>query len=230
MRYFEHFNNIGLDYAYTDKHMHSNWTDGKGSILQMAKKADEVGLSCIAITEHIRADSSYFSKYIDEIKRVNKKCRVKILTGFEARVCNFNGDIDISKDALNKAQIRIASVHRFSMGGRLYYPEQFYKKMCQEIEMELAVSAVKKGRFNVLGHPGGMSLGAYGEFPVCFFEEIIVQCKKHEIAFELNSRYHSSVLKHLKPLLKKHDPFVSIGSDAHVVQEVGRCVNMLNNK
>lgn len=227
MRFFERFNNITLDYTHTDKHIHSNWTDGKGSILQIAKKADETGLICIAITEHVRANSTYFSNYIDEIRQVNKKFRVKILTGLEARVCNFSGNIDVPRGALNKAQIKIASVHRFSMGNRLYYPEQFDKRICQEIELELSVSALKKRRFNVLGHPGGMSLGVYKEFPTSFFEEIIIQCKKNEIAFELNSRYHSPVLKYLKPLLKKHNPFVSIGSDAHRVQEVGKCVNIL---
>ena len=83
------------------------------------------------------------------------------------------------------------------------------------------MAALEKGKFNVLGHPGGMSLLTYKEFPLDFFEELISGCKKNNIAFELNSSYHLSVLRDLKILLRKYDVFVSLGSDAHKTRDIG---------
>ena len=230
MKYLKTFNDIGLDYIYSDKHIHSHWTDGEGTVLQIAKRADELCLNHIAITEHMRADSKYLSQYLDEIREANKQCKVDILSGFEAKICNFCGDIDVPHNALKKTEIKIASVHRFPFGRRLYYPQQFEKKICQEIELELSMCALRKGGFNILGHSGGMSLRAYNEFPLGFFEEIIAECKRCNIAFELNSLYHLSVLDDLIALLKKHNPFVSIGSEAHKIDEVGNCINILKEK
>lgn len=226
-RYFKRFNSINEDYALTDKHIHSKWSDGASSVLQILKEAERLKLTQIAITDHIRADSGYFPGYLKEIKNARKESDVEILAGFEAKIKNFDGDIDMSDRIAKMAQIKVASVHRFPLGRKLYEPCQFKTKTCQEIELELSVRAIKKRKIDVLGHPGGMSLLTYHDFPLKFFEEIIVECRKNNVAFELNSRYHSLILKGLKPLLKKYDVLVSLGSDAHDIKDIERSVNIL---
>jgi len=226
--YFVKFNAIDNDYICTDKHIHSSWTDGGSTVLEVAKKASERGLKQIAIADHVRSYSSYFTKYAEEINRASRKSGLEILIGFEAKIKNFDGDIDAPASVMKRAQIKVASVHRFPLGRKLYFPKDFNKKICQEIELELSLSALKNGGFNVLGHPGGMSLEAHGEFPNNFFGEIILQCKKNNIAFELNSRYHRRVLKKIIPLLSRHNVLVSLGSDAHTLQEIGNWVGIFS--
>lgn len=225
--YFRRFNSLDLEYVYTDKHIHSEWTDGRDSISKIAEKAEDLDLRIIAIVDHLRKDSAYFEEYSKEIKQVAKKSKVVILTGFEAKIEDFQGNIDVSEKNLRKAQIKVASVHRFPVAGKLYFPNEFKKRVCQEIELALTVPSIKKRRFNVIGHPGGMSLQAYGEFPLDFFEEIIRECKKSGIAFEINSKYHLPVLKSLKRLLKIYNPLVSLGSDAHKIEDLGRHTDIL---
>jgi len=226
--YFKRFNAIDRVYLHTDKHMHSTWTDGQANIAQIAKHAVGLGLNTIAITDHIRETSTYFPEYCKEIKKVQKSSGLKILAGFEAKIKNFGGEIDVSKDVLKKAQIKIASVHRFPLGRKLYSPKEFDKKICQEIELELSIAALKKGQANVLGHPGGMSIRRYNEFPLEFFEEIIAECKKQDIAFDLDCSYHTVVYPALKPILQKHNPLISLGSDAHKLSEIGGWIKILN--
>ena len=230
MKYLKRFNDIDINYIHSDKHIHSSWTDGEGTVLQITERAEELGLNHIAITEHVREDSTYFSDYLDEIEDARKQRHVDILSGFEAKISNFSGDIDVSQYALGKADIKIASVHRFPMGRKLFYSKQFEKRICQEIELELSIQALKKGGFNILGHPGGMSLIAYSEFPLDYFEEIIVECVRCNVAFEVNSFYHMSVMEEFRPLLEENNPFVSIGSDAHEIDDIGSSINIFKEK
>ncbi|TRZ96019.1 PHP domain-containing protein [bacterium] len=227
---FKNFNDIDLNYIYTDKHIHSKLTDGKSTILQIVKKSKEIGLTQIAITDHIRSDSKYFSAYCRRLRMISKISKFNILVGFETKVIDFLGNIDIRRSFLKKAKIKIVSVHRFPIGRRFYDPAQFAKKICQEIELELAIAAIKKGSFNILGHPGGMSLCTYNEFPSNFFVELILSCKREGVAFELSGKYHMPVLDTLIVLLKKYNPLVSFGSDAHSAEEVGSFVDVFKKR
>jgi len=228
--YFKRFNALDRKYLYTDKHIHSTWTDGEGSILQISQRAREIGLKTIAITDHIRETSTYFAQYDQEIKKIRKQMSLEILAGFEAKVKNFDGEIDAPKNVFKKAEIKIASVHRFPLGRRLYSPKEFDKKICQEIELELSIAAIKKGQANVLGHPGGMSIRGYNEFPLEFFEEIIAECKKQDMAFDLDCSYHAAIYPDLKLILQKHNPLISLGSDAHKLSEIGGWIEILKGE
>lgn len=226
-RYFKRLADFDTDDIYIDNHIHSSWTDGEGSVKEIAQRAEEAGLRQIAIAEHVRKDSAYFSRYCVEIEQLRRETGIDILIGFEAKIKNLQGDIDVADEVRRRAQIKIASVHRFPIGRKLYLPQEFKKEICQEIELELSIAAIKARQCNVLGHPGGMSLRAYGEFPLNFFEETIMACKKYNVAFELNSSYHLTVLEELKTLLKRHDIFVSIGSDAHTLDKIGSSLGVL---
>jgi putative hydrolase len=228
VKYFKKFNSIDKDYLRSDKHIHTSWVDGELTISEIITAAHMFGLNQVAITEHVRSDSTYVKKYFDEISETIPHAGLEVLPGFEAKVMDFNGNIDVSEDVLKKGIIRIASVHRFPLGRKLYAPLNFNKNLCQEIELELSMAAARNGKCNVLGHPGGMSLQTYGEFPPVFFDEIAKQCAKYSVAFELNSAYHIPVLYKLMDVLKKRNPFVSLGSDAHMLKDVGNCSGMFN--
>jgi putative hydrolase len=224
---FKNFSEIDADYLASDLHMHSTWTDGEGSVEAIVEQAKSKGLKRVAITDHIRKTSTYFSEYYTQIRNLSNKFNFEILVGFEAKVDNFNGDIDVSEENLAKADISICSVHRFPIGRKLIAAKEFAAETSQIIELELSIAAIKKGGFNIMGHPGGMSLKSHGIFKPEYFEEIIIACKENNIAFDFNSSYHIDQKETLIALFKKHDPKISIGSDAHKLKDIGSGSNLL---
>lgn len=225
---FKNFKSIDNKYIYRDFHIHSTWTDGKASVQQIIEKACELDLSDIAFTDHIRKESKYFPDYSSEIRRISIEYPINVHIGFEAKVSSLNGEIDVSSEIIKEVYLSIASVHRYPIGKELHEPKSFTKRVCQEIELELSIAALRRGGFSILGHPGGMSILNHKEFPTEFFEIIIVQCKKNNIVFELNSAYHLKQIKELFVLLEKYDPMVSFGSDAHTIDELGTWIGVLN--
>lgn len=227
--FFPRFNDIDLNTLNVDFHLHSTWTDGKNTVVEIVNKAKEIGLHSIAITDHIRKGSTYFDDYKKEIDFINSQEELNIYVGFEAKVEDFLGTIDVREEVAKEADIAILSVHRYPLGSKLYAASEFKKNIAQEIELELSIVALRKGGFNVLGHPGGMSLSCYQEFPTEFYEEIIIECKKNEIAFDFNGRYHGREIDIIYPLLKKHNPNVSIGTDSHNINPMGKWNKILGD-
>lgn len=219
--FFPKFNELDSNSIRVDFHLHSTWTDGKNSVQEIIDHAKLNGLHSIAITDHIREGSTYFDDYQKEINILNNNQEINIYTGFEAKVSDFSGNIDVKKEVAEAADIAIVSVHRYPLGSRLYNASDFKQNVAHEIELELSLSALKQGGFNVLGHPGGMSLTYFKEFPADFYEEIIIECVKSEIAFDLNGRYHKNIFNVLHPLLNKYNPYVSIGTDSHSIDKMG---------
>jgi len=220
--FFPRFNELNDHSLRVDFHIHSTWTDGKNTVPEIIEQAKKNNLHSIAITDHIRKESTYFDDYKKEINELNRTSNINVLVGFEAKISDFFGNIDVKPEVVNDADIAIVSVHRYPLGNKLYDASEFQQKIAQEIELELSLSALKHGGFNVLGHPGGMSLSHFKEFPVKFFEEIIIECLKNNIAFDLNGRYHIREIDILYPLLQKHNPHVSIGTDSHNINPMGK--------
>jgi putative hydrolase len=225
---FKKYNEIDSSYLLTDKHLHSTWTDGKATVLQIAERAKSLGLKHIAITDHIRESSDYFDDYYSEIRNVSHDLNFEIYAGFEAKILNFHGDIDVCNAVYEKADLRIASVHRFPIGRKLFGPKYFNRDIWQAIELELSISAIRGKKMDVLGHPGGMSLRYFGDFPLDYFEEIIFECQKYGIAFDLDFSYHHPIIQKLKPLLAKLNPLISLGSDAHKLEDIGKWKNVVH--
>ncbi len=225
--FFPKFNSLTSNDILVDFHLHSTWTDGKNGVSQIIETATKHDLNAISITDHIRKESTYFSDYKKEIDELNANNDISVYVGFEAKIANFNGSIDVQEQTVLDADIAIASVHRFPLGNKLYNGSEFKKNIAQEIELELSLAALKSGGFNVLGHPGGMSLAFFKEFPVEFFEEIIKGCVAYDIAFDFNGRYHSKIIDELYPLLQKYNPYISIGTDSHNIKSMGKWNNVL---
>jgi putative hydrolase len=227
-KYLKCFNDVDDAYLHMDMHIHSNWTDGQNSIEEIVEYSKKIGLNMIAITDHIRFDSSYFNDYKMAIEKIQKNSNIKILVGFEAKIKNFRGEIDVKADVAKLANLKIASVHRFPFADKLFSADAFNKEIAQAIELDLCLGAIENGGFDVLGHAGGMCLKKFGEFPMEYFEQIIIACKQNNIVFEINSYYHCNIYSQLKSILKKHNPLVSFGSDAHEKKKIAEWLFLKN--
>jgi len=96
-----------------DLHIHCNYNDHSSidlTIPNIINKSESIGLERIAITEHVRKNSEWTKKYIDEIDSYIPRTNVKILKGFEAKIL-VDGEIDCPNEYLNKDYFIIASFH-----------------------------------------------------------------------------------------------------------------------
>ncbi len=102
-----------------DVHMHTQATDGKNTIQEMAEAALARGYRYLAITDHSKnlamvngLDDQRALAHLQNIREVDARMegRIRVLTGIEVDILG-DGEIDLSNDVLAQMDVVIASVH-----------------------------------------------------------------------------------------------------------------------
>ena len=102
-------------------HIHTNFTDGKNTILDYVEVASKLKIPLLAFTEHVRKDINYnYNDFLKEIDFAKKHFpNIILLSGFEAKVLP-NGELDCPEDVYEKADYRIFAYHSFPKNLEIY--------------------------------------------------------------------------------------------------------------
>ncbi len=225
---FVKFHALDKMYLNRDYQIHTRWTDGQHTPAEIIEAAQKAGLSSIAFTEHIRRESTYFSDFFIELDALRRQSPMQIFIGVETKVIDEQGHLDISNRDFDLAEIVLGSVHRIPHEGRLVHPRELGKEKTLEKEFRYSLAMIEDGAIDVLAHPLGMSLRIHDDFSREDLEALIKRMAATTIAFEINAKYTNTVFfKTVIELCQKYDPYISIGSDVHQINELGNSKRML---
>ena len=130
-------NLIGYGDLKGDLQVHSSWTDGQNSIMEMAEQAKKNGLEYIVVSDHTQylamtggLDEKGLLKQRKEIDQLNGKLEgFTVLQGAEVNILK-NGELDISDKALRSLDVASAAVHsHFSLS-----KEEMTKRVLKAVE------------------------------------------------------------------------------------------------
>jgi len=161
-------------------HVHSNYSDGQGSLRQLVEVACDRCFEYIGISDH--SQSAFYANGLSE-DRIQKQHEeidllqeefqdIRILKGIESDILP-GGDLDYDDDILASFDFVIASVHaRF--------------KMSEEEMTRRIVRALSHPSVTILGHPTGRLLLSREAYAVNI-PAIIAAARCHNVAIELNA-------------------------------------------
>lgn len=227
---FHRFSELTGERLSAEYQIHTNWTDGAGTVREVLEAARAADLKEIAFTEHARHNSTYYPEFFQEIERERQAfADLTVYRGFEVKVVDFDGTLDISDEMRAAADIVLASVHSFPGrdGGGVIRPRDVPRAQAHRIERDLSLGVIARASADVLSHPGGMSMRFHGGFPMEYFDDLLAAIRGTDMAFELNHSYHAPIFDDLVALIRAHDPLVSIGSDVHALTSMGACRDAL---
>ncbi len=144
---------IEIDDVIADLHMHTTWSDGKLSVLEMARSAQKQGLRYIAITDHSVSlgitnglSVERLLQQAQEVREANEKLGpdFRILHGTEMEI-RADGTMDYPDEVLAQLDFVIASLHV-----SLSQP--------REQVTERALAAIENPHVDMLAHPTGRLL------------------------------------------------------------------------
>jgi DNA polymerase (family 10) len=136
-----------------DLHVHSDWSDGRGSPQEMARAAQALGYEYIALSDHSPSvgiagglSPEKLEQKIEVISALNESLEgFTILVGTEVDI-RADGKLDYTNDILAKCDVVVASVH-----------------MAQQ-QKERAITgrlmaAIENEHVDIIGHPTGRIIG-----------------------------------------------------------------------
>ncbi|WP_207744586.1 DNA polymerase/3'-5' exonuclease PolX [Desulfallas sp. Bu1-1] len=163
-----------------DLHVHTNWSDGTGSIEEMVRRAREKGYSYLAITDHSVSlkiarglTVERLLQQHEEIRRLNDEMEdFHLFTGVEVDILA-DGRLDYPDEVLARVDVVIASVH------------SGFKQDRDAITRRI-LSAIENEHVDIIGHPTGRLLGHREPYAVDV-EEIIEAAARHNKVLEINA-------------------------------------------
>ncbi len=163
-----------------DLHVHSNWSDGRNTIEEMALAAKALGYEYIAITDHSGSSKianglseKRLMEHVKEVEQLNASIDgIRILSGTECDILP-NGTLDYGDDLLEQLDIVVVAVH-----GAV---EQDSKTMTKRI-----VTALENEHVHILAHPTGRKFGKRLPFEMDM-EHIMDTALEHGKILEINS-------------------------------------------
>ncbi|MCE2396985.1 DNA polymerase/3'-5' exonuclease PolX [Candidatus Poribacteria bacterium] len=205
-----------------DLHMHTDWSDGRGTIRQMVETAASLGHEYIAITDHSESSRvangltpERLSSQIQQVREINTEVDgMEVLAGSEVDIRK-DGSLDFPDELLAQLDIVIASVHEgLSMS---------------ESEMtDRIIRAIENPYVTIIGHPTGRLLGRRPGYAVNL-EAVIDAAAAHGVALEINaapSRLDlepSSVRQ-----ARDRGVLLSVNTDAHSIPDLERVLFGIN--
>jgi DNA polymerase (family 10) len=198
-----------------DLHMHTNATDGRDTIRQMAEAALARGLAYIAITDHSKnlamtngLDDTRALAHVKRIREVDAEMegKIRILPGIEVDILA-DGALDLDDSTLAQMDIVVASVH------------SHFNQATEEMTARV-LRAIENPYVRILGHPTGRKV--LGREPYAInIDTILKSAAKLGVAVEHNASPARADLNdlHLR-LAKQHGCKIVVDTDAHATEEL----------
>ncbi len=192
-----------------DLHVHTDATDGRDSLRDMALAAKASGMAYLAITEHSRRlavahglDSTRLARQCDEIERLNTELSgITLLKGIEVDILE-DGGLDLPDSVLARLDLVVGAVHsRFELS--------------REQQTERILRAMDHPHFTILAHPSGRLIERREPYDVDM-QRIIRHARQRGCFLELNAQPDRlDLLDSHCQSAREEGVLVSINSDAH---------------
>ncbi len=198
-----------------DLHVHSEWSDGRASIREMAEAARERGLEYIVISDHSQSlavarglTPERLAQQLEEVARVNTELGdFHVFTGMEVDI-KADGKLDLPDEDLEQLDFVTVSIH----SGFNQEREQI---------MERLTAAMEKPFVRCIGHPTGRLINRRDPYEIDI-EGVIEAAARTGTALEINSHYWRLDLCDIHArAAREAGVTLAINSDAHGPEDVG---------
>lgn len=224
----------------TDFHVHSTFSrhnHGKSSVEEIVKKASELGLKEIAISDH-GLKHLFYGITEDNLEVLNKKIsnlrkeypQMTIKQGIEANILSCDGTTDIDDNVIKYCDIVLCGYHSgvryksFSDFMNLFvlnYLARFIKPLRKrqiDVNTSAIVNALKNNNIDILTHPG--------EKMYIDIDKVAKAAAETNTLLEINNSHGHLSVEEIKAAAKYDVCFV-INSDAHIKDKIGGYKNSL---
>lgn len=218
-----------------DYHLHTRFSDGFTSVFCHAKRARNLGLREIAITDHsfcsfvFHMNKRKWAKLKSQIASIDG---IKVYRSIESNILNEKGDIDVDCERIKDLDILLVGFHRFLEIDKVKKAKDFvlangyniikgYESESALIESNTnaLISAIERYPIDVIAHPNHrMKVD---------MKRVIDCAIKNDVYIELNEK-HIDVLEEYGQDIANSGAKLIIGTDAHKCSKTAKLNKVLD--
>ena len=205
---------VALSDMRGDLHVHSNWSDGRATLAEMAHAARDLGYEYIAVCDHSPSvgiagglSAERLSQKMQAVAAANEDLEgITILMGAEVDI-KADGKLDYSDELLEQCDVVVASVHMAQ----------------QQTERALTgrlISAIENENVDVIAHPTGRIIGQREAYDLDL-QAVFEAAARTGTALEINAYPSRLDLDDVNAKAAKEAGVrIAINSDAHDTEQL----------
>ncbi len=204
---------VTLDDIRGDLQMHTDASDGKATLAEMADAARALGYAYIAITDHSPRTSMAGQSPAEiraqwkQIDRLNKSTRgFRVLKSVEMDILE-SGKLDLPDDVIAEADYVVATIH--------YGLKQTERQLTERL-----LAAIENRWVDAIGHPTGRIMPNRPSYPLDF-DVVAKAAASAKCLLEINGSERLDLPDTLAAAAKSHGVRFVLSTDAHNTRELG---------
>ncbi|MBO5046671.1 MAG: PHP domain-containing protein [Clostridia bacterium] len=214
-----------------DYHTHTPYSHGKGTVLENAIRAKEIGLEQIGITDHgfshviFGVRRRQVEKLLSECREAEEKTGIRVILGMENNIRGRSGNVDLTERDFEQFDLFLCGMHlviyyssvydAFQLGAANYLRTQLKMKPTKRLLRDTTnayINAVKNHPIDVLTHLNYLCFADAVEVAKC--------CRDYGTYLEISGKKTHLTDEELYQVAQTGVRFV-VNSDAHSVDRIG---------
>jgi putative hydrolase len=215
-----------------DNHVHSTFSDGKGTIAENVAAAEALGLQRLTCVDHVRADTAWAPAFVAAVREADQRTEIELRCGLEAKLLDTEGNLDIPPD-LGGADYIYAADHQVPLASGPTHPREVKAAIesgetraldVLEAIITATANAVDRHENVVIAHLFSVlpKIGlAEAEVPADLVARLAAVADRNGARIEIDERWSCPGAVTLAPFLEREVPIL-LSTDSHRPEAIGR--------
>lgn len=223
-----------------DRHVHSTFSDGTGTIEENLAAAELRGLSRVTFVDHVRASTDWVGDFVREVRRVAAHTEITLRCGLEAKMLDLSGTLDLPVGTAGADYIYVAD-HQVPLADGAAEPSRVRAAIASgKLEVPEVISAIVEATKNAIGRPENVVIAhLFSVLPKLGIEESDVPIGAIEglagvaaaagARVEIDERWRCPSARTLRVFQQARVPIL-LSTDSHSPNTIGRyayCLEVL---
>jgi putative hydrolase len=215
-----------------DRHVHSRFSDGEGTLAENIAAAEAVGLTGLTCVDHVRESTDWVPSYVEAVHAAAENTALDLRCGIEAKILDTAGALDLPAD-IGDVDLVYAADHQVPGAAGPRHPRAVEAAIAAgELEPGAVVrdivtataAAVRRSERVLIAHLFSVlpKIGVdEADVPRALLEELAQAAAAGGAVIEVSERWHCPSPRTLRPFLAHGVPVVA-STDSHRPATIGR--------
>jgi putative hydrolase len=216
----------------TDMHVHSTFSDGKGTIEENIAAAEALGLTALGCVDHVRVSTDWVPEYVAAVARLRSETGVELRCGIEAKLLDTTGALDLPQ-GIEGVDAIYAADHQVPLPEGPTHPREVKERIeAGDLDAQAVIDAILTSTARALDRPERIVIAHFlsvlpkiglteADVPLSGLERLAAETKRTGQEIEISERWKCPSAATLRPFLSAGVPIL-LSTDSHMSAKIGR--------
>ena len=218
--------------ALADLHVHSTFSDGRGTIEENIAAAEALGLGTLGCVDHVRVDTDWVPAYVEAVQRARDGTAVELRCGIEAKLLDTTGALDLP-GGIDGIDAIYAADHQVPLADGPTHPREVRERIAGgDLDPAVVIDAILTSTARALDRPQRVVIAHFlsilpkiglteADVPPEGLERLAAEAARTGQEIEISERWRCPSAATLRPFLRQGVP-IALSTDSHKSETIGR--------